>query len=274
MKRLFIFCALAVTLNACALKSAESTDTSTSTTAEAAPTTSTLSTIGTSITPVDLIMYGDSIGREIYSLVASRVRNQSGGETLSRVFSGSSPCQWIDTAEEDAARYQPKNVVILFVGNLFAECMNGAKGDPQRMAGMRKTVRDSGTIAAMFPESKIYFVGFARLIIDELQLDEGMEISAADYRNKQLRELADSKMNYHYIDGADLLYDNNAYADYLPCEWFDKDHCSMGVVRVRATDGVHLCPNSTLDYLEGNSPCPTHNSGAIRLARQVLKELG
>jgi len=151
--------------------------------------------------------------------------------------------------------------------------MNGAKGDPQRMAGMRKTVRDSGTIAAQFPESKIYFVGFARLIIDELQLDSGVDVSAADYRNMQLRELADSKMNYHYIDGANLLYDNDVYTEYLPCKWFDKDHCSMGVVRVRATDGVHLCPNSTLDYLEGNAPCPNHNSGAIRLARQVLKEI-
>jgi len=273
MKRLVIGCALTVTLSACALKSAEPTETLTSPTTEAALTTTTPNTISASTTPVDLIMYGDSIGREIYSLVASGVRKQSGGKTLSRVFSGSSPCQWIETAEKDVAKYQPKNVVILFVGNLFAECMNGAKGDPQRMAGMRKTVRDSGTIAAMFPESKIYFVGFARLIIDELQLDAGMEISAADYRNMKLRELADSKMNYHYIDGADLLYDNNAYADYLPCKWFDKDHCSMGVVRVRATDGVHLCPNSTLDYLEGNLPCPTHNSGAIRLARQVLKEL-
>jgi hypothetical protein len=273
MKRLVIGCALTVTLSACALKSAEPTETLTSPTTEAALTTTTPNTISASTTPVDLIMYGDSIGREIYSLVTSGVRKQSGGKTLSRVFSGSSPCQWIETAEKDVAKYQPKNVVILFVGNLFAECMNGAKGDPQRMAGMRKTVRDSGTIAAMFPESKIYFVGFARLIIDELQLDSGTDVSAADYRNMKLRELADSKMNYHYIDGADLLYDKDAYADYLPCKWFDKDHCSMGVVRVRATDGVHLCPNSTLDYLEGNAPCPTHNSGAIRLARQVLKEI-
>ena len=273
MKRLFIGCALTVALSACALKSAEPAETSTSTTEEATPTTTTPTTIGTSTTPVDLIMYGDSIGREIYSLVASGVRKKSGGKTLSRVFSGSSPCQWIETAEKDATKYQPKHVVILFVGNLFAECMNGAKGDPQRMAGMRKTVRDSGTIAAQFPESKIYFVGFARLIIDELQLDSGVDVSAADYRNMQLRELADSKMNYHYIDGADLLYDNDVYTEYLPCKWFDKDHCSMGVVRVRATDGVHLCPNSTLDYLEGNAPCPNHNSGAIRLARQVLKEI-
>lgn len=264
---------LFLTLSACTIESHESTDSSTTSTAETAPITATPTTSNTSTTSVELIMYGDSIGREIYSLVASRVRNQSGGKTLSRVFSGSSPCQWIETAEKDATKYQPKNVVILFVGNLFAECMNGAKGDPQRMAGMRKTVRDSGTIAAMFPESKIYFVGFARLIIDELQLDSGADVSAADYRNTQLRELADSKMSYHYIDGADLLYDNGAYADYLPCKWFDKDHCSMGVVRVRATDGVHLCPDSTPDYLEGRSPCPTHNSGAIRLARQVLKEI-
>lgn len=273
MKLLCIGCALTVSLSACALKSAEPTDTSAATSTEVETTTTTPNTISASTTPVDLIMYGDSIGREIYSLVASRIREQSGGKTLSRVFSGSSPCQWIETAENDAAKYQPKTVVILFVGNLFAECMNGAKGDPQRMAGMRKTVRDSGTIAALFPESKIYFVGFARLIIDELQLDSGADVSAADYRNIQLRELADSKMNYHYINGADILYDNGVYADYLPCKWFDKDHCSMGVVRVRATDGVHLCPNSTLDYLEGNAPCPTHNSGAIRLARQVLKEI-
>lgn len=273
MKFLFFCGALTLSLGACALKSTESTNTLTSTTTQVTPTTTSPNTINTSTTPVDLIMYGDSIGREIYSLVASKVRNESGGKTLSRVFSGSSPCQWIETAEKDATKYQPKNVVILFVGNLFAECMNGAKGDPQRMAGMRKTVRDSGSIAAQFPESNIYFVGFARLIIDELQLDAGMEISAADYRNMQLRELADSKMNYHYIDGADLLYDSDVYADYLPCKWFDKGHCSMGVVRVRATDGVHLCPNSTLDYLEGRSPCPTHNSGAIRLARQVLKEI-
>jgi hypothetical protein len=224
-------------------------------------------------TPVELIIYGDSIGREISPYVSYILAKSKGAKVLSRVYSGTSPCQWIKTAQSDSLTYTPRNVVILFVGNLFADCMNSVENDPTGVSGMRKTVRDASRIGSLFAQSEVFFVGFARRDTAQAQIDAGRFESADDYRNRQLRELSRTEVNYHYIDGATPLYSGGRFTRYLPCRAFDAGHCFLGMVQVRADDGMHLCPNSTYDYLIFKASCPEHNSGTIRLTRRVLQTI-
>lgn len=220
-----------------------------------------------------MILYGDSIGREIYPYLANLEGQNGGNSILLRVLGGTSPCGWIKPAANDAKRWRAAKVIILYVGNAFQDCMLEAAKDPTSERVMRKTVQDSGLIAKNFPESEIYFVGFARDSLQQETADAAGTQSVADLRNSLLQELATSKPNYHYVDGASILYDNGRFTRFLPCQSFDDDYCTNGRVQVRSDDGLHLCPTSAIEVPNAIKKCPTHNSGAIRLARQLMEAM-
>jgi hypothetical protein len=217
-----------------------------------------------------IIFYGDSIGTEVNWFLPRYIREHTGGTVYLRTFGGTNACKWIEDAQRD--QYLDADIVLMvFTGADFVTCMQ-KNGKPLRdLVRIYKTVHDSKQLASMFPNAQVFFIGYARSEVEQLQLDRG-KTPLSSILNTLFKIAAQEQPNWHYLDGESPLYLNGRWSERLACKWFDQRACENGTVQVRAPDGAHMCPGeAALDGLTVH--CSMHNSGAIRLMHQIVRSV-
>lgn len=214
-------------------------------------------------------LYGDSIGDEI----AGPLRFLLGGDGARELvfdrntFGGTNACDWFAEARRDARSFRPDVVVTVFIGNDFTACMHPDGRTLTDPEAARLTADDTDELAAIFPDVPVLRVGMARSRADQARLDAG-GVSKPDLVSTLLARTATGHLGF--VDGAAVLSRNGRYADTLACATFDQG-CLAGRVRVRAPDGVHLCPVAPAAH-DGVLPaCTVYSAGATRLAMAVAR---
>lgn len=216
--------------------------------------------------PLRVALYGDSIAWEIADIVEFLLNTARPVEFDHNAFGGTNACDWFDEAAADADAFDPDVVISLFTGNALTTCML-AGGDLSRSEIADKTAIDSGTLVHLFPAAVRYHVSTPRTAAGQARLDSG-GVSVVDRISALLSAAATPTT--HHVELGPLLYSNGRFASMLPCASFDPGCDGTQSVRVRAPDGVHLCPTvapgMTTEAGVLPAPCPVHSSGALRLA--------
>ncbi len=220
--------------------------------------------------PLRVAVYGDSIGSEIFPYLAF-FANADREVTFDRnVFGGTNACDWFAEAERDARRFDPDVVITVFVGNDFTSCARASGQDQTAVEVAWKTVADTNALASFFADDvPVYRVGYARGVRQQRRIDESGIGNRVDVIRYLLATSSTDRLRY--VDGSEALLENGRYSKTLPCSVFDADNCGDdGRIRVRAVDGVHLCPTVSRSRSGVISTCAVHSSGAARLAAHVL----
>ncbi len=221
--------------------------------------------------PLRVAVYGDSIGGEIYSYLTFLAKADRDVTFNRNVFGGTNACDWLDEAERDARRFDPDVVITVFVGNNFTPCIRDAGQTAEEIAW--RTVVDTNALASLFADDvPVYRVGYARGANQQRTIDD----AGIGNRVDAIRYLLDASSSgrLRFIDGSEVLLEDGRYTETLPCSILDTDNCGDdGRIRVRAADGVHLCPTVSRARSGVIVRCPAYSSGAARLASQVFTSI-
>lgn len=221
-----------------------------------------------------VILYGDSIGYEISPYLRTKLMLTTKRRLVSRTFGGTNACDFLGLAKEDRVVYQPKYVVIVFVGNFFTSCMGFVGQMPTVSALTDRTIAGIKNLMAHFPKSHFFLLGFARPVTSQAAHDAGA-ITTTDLLNWKLSQLARAT-NSTYVTATRVLYDWNGRAQIsLPCSrQLDGGLCGpSGRVTVRSPDGVHLCPSTPPAVLGVLPTCAVPSPGALRFSNLVANAI-
>ena len=212
------------------------------TAAQAAPSTS---ATATAVPQVDV--FGDSVTWESEIFIAYALQNRA--QVNFYVYPGTSLCMWFDQMKQAAAA-KPSMVLMTFASWPGRSCDH--TNDPYR-----EITDDAGTAATIFKGIPIVFAAdpIASTSTPALQQKLNQAYQAAVRTHKNAR----------FNNPGATVTNKGAFTTYLPClpdetASYGCINAYGGVIKVRAPDGVHLCP--VIPPNAGH--CPMYSSGERR----------
>lgn len=150
-------------------------------------------------------------------------------------WGGTAPCDFFGDMRSWPT---PAIAVMLFGGNTLTQCTQN-RGTPEQVYA-----EDFETAASIFESRAVELVwmstpGLVGTTEAENWVAELMQQTAA--RHGQL-----------YVNAADVLTRDSVYVPWQPCQQADynDDNCYLGVVLIRADDGIHLRPSGARRWAE------------------------
>jgi hypothetical protein len=199
-------------------------------------------------TPVPQVdVFGDSVTWESEIFIAYALQNRA--QVNFYVYPGTSLCMWFDQMKQAAAA-KPSMVLMTFASWPGRSCDHTS--DPYR-----ETTDDAGTAATIFKGIPIVFAAdpIASTSTPALQQKLNQAYQAAVRTHKNAR----------FNNPGATVTNKGAFTTYLPClpdetASYGCINAYGGVIKVRAPDGVHLCP--VIPPTPGH--CPMYSSGERR----------
>lgn len=196
-------------------------------------------------------VFGDSVTWESERWVISALDHRA--KVYMHVFGGTSICMWLPTMRE-VAQQHPDMVLITFAPEYPRDCDHTSDY-------LRELQDDAGTAAEVFAGTPVIFAadpaqkGFSQ----QAKVHAAYEAAARAHRNATVR----------YPDR--VVTPNDTFSEFLPC--LPDETAAMGcgpspygrVIKVRAPDGVHLCP--IIPPIPGH--CPMYAPGERRFGTAV-----
>jgi hypothetical protein len=192
-------------------------------------------------------VFGDSVTWESEIFIAYALQNRA--QVNFYVYPGTSLCMWFDQMKQAAAA-KPSMVLMTFASWPGRSCDHTS--DPYR-----EITDDAGTAATIFKGIPIVFAAdpIASTSTPALQQKLNQAYQAAVRTHKNAR----------FNNPGATVTDKGAFTTYLPClpdetASYGCINSYGGVIKVRAPDGVHLCP--VIPPTPGH--CPMYSSGERR----------
>ncbi len=200
----------------------------------------------TTIPRVDV--FGDSVTWESESWLIRALDHRA--KVYMHVFGGTSICMWLPTMRQ-VAQHSPDMVLITFGPEFPRNCDHTS--DP-----FREVQDDASTAAQIFSGSRVIFASDppAKGFSQQRQMHAAYEAAARANRNASVS----------YPDR--VVSPDDTFSEYLPC--LPDESAAMGctpshMIKLRAPDGVHLCP--IIPPIPGH--CPMYPSGERRFGTAV-----
>jgi hypothetical protein len=205
--------------------------------------------VQTSVPRVDF--FGDSVTWESERWVLAALSHRA--KVYMHVFGGTSICMWLPTMRE-VAQEHPDMVLITFAPEYPRDCDHTSDY-------FRELQDDAGTAAEVFAGTRVVFAadpagkGFSQ----QSKVHAAYEAAARAHRNASVS----------YPDR--VITPHDTFSEFLPC--LPDETAAMGcaksaygpLIKVRAPDGVHLCP--IIPPIPGH--CPMYAPGERRFGTAV-----
>jgi hypothetical protein len=202
----------------------------------------------TAIPRVDV--FGDSVTWESQRWLLGALDHRA--KVYLHLFGGTSICMWMPKMQE-VAQDHPDMVLITFGPEFPRNCDHTSDQ-------FREAQDDASTAAQIFSASRVVFAAdpAAKGFSGQRQLHAAYEAAARAHPNASVS----------YPDR--VITPNDTFSEYLPC--LPDETAAMGclttygkVIKVRAPDGVHLCP--IIPPIPGH--CPMYPSGERRFGTAI-----
>ena len=192
-------------------------------------------------------VFGDSVTWESEIFIAYALEHRA--QVDFHVFGGTSLCMWFDQMRQVAAT-RPNMVLITFASWPSSPCNHTT--DPYR-----EIQDDAGTAADIFKGIPVY------LAADPIPSSSTRALQQR--LNQAYQAAAHTHANARFHNPGATVANKGAFTMYLPClpDETAASGCISaygGVIKVRAPDGVHLCP--VVPPQPGH--CPMYSSGERR----------
>jgi len=215
--------------------------------------------------PPRVTLFGDSLAGEAGEDF-STLAQAAGASAFVRAFPGTAPCDWIPQMSADDAEFHPTDVVLLFDGGYFTQCMSGyAFGSPEYYAKYQTDIQAAIDLLRA-DGAHVFLVG--------LPYDESPTLSAnAATLNQIYASVAAANAGVDYVDAGQSVMAYGSFTWTLPCLPGEPCTGPSGTDVVRAPDGVHFCPNGVSTQVDYFTECSVYSSGAFRFATAMLNPI-
>lgn len=216
-----------------------------------------------STTSPTAVAYGDSVAHESIGAISAAVGGRV--NVVYHMAGGTGICDWFTQMQRDAATH-PALAVLEFGGDFPRACDHTATRSDE--------FRDDAIIAARAFQA----AGTQVVLINGPQgSPSGMAPNYGDSSIDAAYQQAAASVSGTTVDTAPAaaVAPGHRFTQFLPC--LAGETAAMGcipayggVIKVRAVDGVHLCPSG---YPGDYGTCPTYSSGEVRYGRAVAAEI-
>ena len=202
-----------------------------------------------------MILWGDSLAVESQEAYTRVITEQDGAEVVTRAWSGTALCDWLDDMDEQTERERdrPAIAVLSFSGNFGTPCMSGR----DRLTAYHEDV----TKAVDLLTSRDIDV----LLVDApARIGEPVDAEGMTDLHRVWRAAAEGNPRVTVVPAGRTVTRDGQFTLTMPCQ--EGEACETGgVVTVRNPDGVHFCPVTNQPVIG----CPVPSPGAERFGTAI-----
>jgi hypothetical protein len=210
-------------------------------------------------------LFGDSLGYQAEPYL-DMFFDAAGNVTVSNnTFGGTATCDWLSTMAAAAASH-PQAAVLVFSGNAFTPCMDGAT--------LRSPRYYDHYISDTERAIQLFSAAGAHIFLVGAPIDQP-SVARWDRLDDIYRQLArDHPLAVTYVDaGAAVESTNGRFTWRLSCLSIEPSCGPSGTNIVRSPDGIHFCPDGALATAGVTGPCDEYSSGAFRYALAIVSAM-
>ena len=214
-------------------------------------------------THVDL--FGDSLGSQAEPYLDTLFGEARGYTVSDYTYGGTATCDWLSRMAAAAAE-RPRAAILVFSGNAFTPCMEGAAPRSPRYFDLYTTYTKEAIGLFGAVGAHVFLVGSP---VDEVP------VTGWDHLDDLYRQLArENPLTVTYVDaGAAVETATGHFTWMLPCLRIEPRCGSDGTNVVRAPDGDHFCPDGAPATRGVTGSCDEYSSGAFRFALAIVRSV-
>jgi hypothetical protein len=207
-------------------------------------------------------LFGDSLAYQVEPYFDGFLADNGKYTSSDNTFGGTATCDWLSKMAAAAAQ-RPQAVVLVFSGNAFTPCMDGAALRSPQYYDLYTTYTEQAIRMFSAVAAHVFLVGTP---IDESSVVGWNRLDDIYQQLAQADPLAVT-----YVDaGAAVESLSGGFTWALPC-WSMEPSCGAnGTNIVRSPDGIHFCPDGTPATRGVTGPCDEYSSGAFRFALAIV----
>lgn len=217
-----------------------------------------------SATPVNKTadLFGDSLGYQAEPYV-DWLFTEAGDFTVSNnTFGGTATCDWLSKMATAAAA-RPGAAILVFSGNSFTPCMQGATIGSPEYYSLYTAYTEQAIAIFSAVGAHVFLVGTP---VDE---SSGTGWHRLDDIYGQLARA--NRLSVTFVDaGTSVEGPGGGFTWTLPCMSIEPSCGADGTNVVRSPDGIHFCPDGTPATRGVTGPCDVYSPGAFRFALSVV----
>lgn len=216
-------------------------------------------------TSTHMDLFGDSLGSQAAPYLDTLFEEGRGYTVSDYTYGGTATCDWLSRMAAAAAE-RPRAAILVFSGNAFTPCMDGAAPRSPRYFDLYVTYTKQAIALFGAMGAHVFLVGSP---VDEFP------VTGWDHLDDLYRQLAqENPRTVTYVDaGAGVETATGHFTKTLPCLRIEP-HCgSDGTNVVRAPDGDHFCPDGAPATRGVTGSCDEYSSGAFRFALAIVRSV-
>ena len=207
-------------------------------------------------------LFGDSLGYQAEPYL-DMFFAETGHYTVSNnTYGGTATCDWLSRMAAAAAEH-PQVAVLVFSGNAFTPCMDGAAFRSSQYYDLYTTDTEQAIGIFRAAGTHVFLVGTP---IDQSSV-AGWDHLDDIYQQLALTDPADVT----YVDAAAAVESpSGGFTWQLPCMSIEPSCGPNGLNTVRSPDGIHFCPDGIPATAGVTGPCNEYSPGAFRFALAIM----
>jgi len=188
---------------------------------------------------------------------------EAGGYTVSNnTYGGTATCDWLSRMAA-AATEHPQAAILVFSGDAFTPCMEGAAIESPEYYDLYRTYTEQAISIFSAVGAHVFLVGTP---IDQSSGPGWQRLDDLYQRLALANPLAVT-----YVDaGAAVESATGGFTWTLPCMSSEPNCGPDGTNIVRSPDGIHFCPDGTPSDQGVTGPCDVYSPGAFRFALSMV----
>jgi hypothetical protein len=221
--------------------------------------------VSTATTSPHVDLFGDSLGSQAEPYLDALFGATRGYTVSDYTYGGTATCDWLSRMAAAAAE-RPRAAILVFSGNAFTPCMDGAAPRSARYFDLYATYTKEAIGLFGAAGAHVFLVGSP---IDEFA------VSGWDRLDDLYRRLAqEDPRTVTFVDaGAAVETPTGRFTWTLPCLSIEPSCGPDGTNVVRAPDGAHFCPDGAPATRGVTGSCDEYSSGAFRFALAIVRSV-
>ncbi len=180
-------------------------------------------------------------------------------------YGGTATCDWLGKMAAAAAEH-PAAAILVFSGNAFTPCMDGAVIRSSHYYGLYIRYTDEAIRTFSAVGVHVYLVG--------TPIDQS-SVPGWDRLDHIYRQMAEANpRSVTYVDaGTAVESRSGGFTWQLPCMSIEPSCGPNGTDVVRSPDGIHFCPDGNPATRGVTGPCDEYSPGAFRFALAIVSAI-
>jgi hypothetical protein len=207
-------------------------------------------------------LFGDSLGYEAEPYLDALFAHTHTYTMSDDTYGGTATCDWLSKMALAAAE-RPQVAILVFSGNAFTPCMDGATPRSPQYYDLYVTYTKQAIHIFSAVRAHVFLVG--------TPIDES-SVAGWDRLDEIYRQLARANpLAVTFVDaGSSVETASGGFTWSLPCLSSEPVCGPDGTNLVRSPDGSHFCPDGTPARRGVVVPCDEYSSGAFRFALALM----